>query len=107
MKAPTPQERIRLAEAELDAAHAALARDTDPIRTSFRRHRGAWIVGGGLVGGFALSWLPTRLWARVGAIVGGGAALAARSMLTPMIAGALMSRQPSADADGIAPPNDT
>jgi hypothetical protein len=106
MKAPTPQERIRLAEAELDAAQAALTRDTVPLRSSLRRHRGALIVGGGLISGFALCWLPTRLWARVGAIVGGGAAMAARSMITPMIAGALMSRQQAAAADGTDPASD-
>lgn len=104
MKAPTAQERVMLAQAELDAAHAALARDTFPLKSSLRKHRGAWIVGGGVVSGFALSFLPTRLWARIGAVVGGGSAMLARSMITPMIAGALMSLQQRSDSSAQPPP---
>ncbi len=92
MNARTAQDRVVEAQLELDMAHAALARDTTPLRTSLRRHRAAWIVAGGVVGGFALSWLPPRTWAKVGAFVGGSTAMIARSMLTPMIAGAIMSR---------------
>ena len=85
-------QRVRTAQSELDVALAALVRDTAPIRTSFRRHPVAWVVAGGLLGGFALSWLPTRLWGKIGATIGGGGALLARSLLTPAIAAALRAR---------------
>lgn len=92
-KVQSAKARVRAAQAELDAAHVALARSTKPIEASIRRRRATWIVAGGLVSGLALSWLPPRLWAKIGALVGGGSAMLARSMLTPMIAGALMSRE--------------
>jgi hypothetical protein len=98
MNAQTRNARVVAAQVELDAAHAALASDTMPIRISLRRHRAAWIVAGGLAGGFALSWLPPRIWARIGALVGGGSALLARSVLTPMIAGALLAPRQQRDA---------
>jgi hypothetical protein len=86
------QTRVLAAQAELDAAHDALAQSAAPLEASIKRRKTTWILAGGFVGGLALSLLPTRLWARIGAIAGGGAAFAARSMLTPIIAGALMSR---------------
>ncbi len=83
---------MRAAQAELDAAHRALARSTAPIEASIRRRRATWILAGGFFGGLALSSLSPRLWTRIGALVGGASALLARSVLTPMIAGALVSR---------------
>ena len=82
-------ERVRTAQTTLEVAHSTLLRDTVPIRASFHRHPVAWIVAGGLLGGFALSWLPIRLWTKIGATLAGGGALIARSLLTPLIVGAL------------------
>ena len=98
--ARTAQSRIRKARAELDSAHAGIERDIAPLRRAINRRRMAWIVASGFAGGFALSWLPPRLWARVGAAAGSGAAILARSLLTPMIAGALLARRPANPGDG-------
>jgi len=44
-----------------------------------------------------MAWLPRRAWARIGAVAGSCAGIVARSVLTPMIAGAFLARkQPSA-----------
>ena len=85
--------QIQTARTELDSARAGIDRDLAPWRDRFRQHRTAWIVAGGFAGGFALSWLPPKLWARIGSVVGGSAAIVARSLLTPMIAGALLARK--------------
>ena len=94
MSTPSAQARVRAAQAELDAAHRALARSSAPIEASIRRRRATWILASGFFGGLALSSLSPRLWARIGALVGSASALVARSVLTPMIAGALVSRTP-------------
>lgn len=91
--ARTAQTRIRTARAELASAQSGIERDIGPWRRAFNRRRMAWIVAGGFVGGFALSWLPPRLWARIGAAAGSSAAIVARSLLTPIIAGALLARK--------------
>jgi hypothetical protein len=93
--ARTAKTRIRNARTELALARSEVRRDLEPWRATFDRHRTAWIVAGGFAGGLALAWLPTRLWARIGAVAGSGAAMAARSLLTPMIAGALIARKQS------------
>ena len=85
--------RMRAATAELAVARSGIKRDLAPWRAAFNRRRAVWIVAGGFASGMALACLPPRLWARIGALAGGGAALLARSMLTPMIAGALMARK--------------
>jgi hypothetical protein len=87
------QTRIRKARSELASAQSGIERDIAPWRRAFNRRRMAWIVAGGFAGGFALSWLPPRLWARIGAAAGSSAAIVARSLLTPMIAGALLARK--------------
>ena len=87
--------RMRKATAELVVARSGIKRDLAPWRAAFNRRRTVWIVAGGFASGMALAWLPPRLWARIGALTGSGAALVARSMLTPMIAGALMARKPA------------
>jgi hypothetical protein len=90
--------RIRAATADLAVARSGIERDLAPLRAAFNRRRMVWIVAGGFAGGMALALLPRRLWAGIGAMAGSGAALVARSMLTPMIAGALMARkQPPAE----------
>ena len=85
--------RIRTARTELALAQSGIQRDLAPWREAFNRRRTAWIVAGGFAGGLALAWLPPRLWAKIGSVAGSGAALAARSLLTPMIAGALLVRK--------------
>jgi len=84
--------RIRTARTELALAQSELRHDLEPWREAFNRRRTAWILASGFAGGLALAWLPPRLWARIGSIAGSGAALMARSLLTPMIAGALVAR---------------
>jgi len=84
--------RIRTARTELASAQSELRHDLEPWREAFNRRRTTWILAGGFVGGLALAWLPRRLWAGIGAVAGSGAALMARSLLTPMIAGALVAR---------------
>lgn len=93
--ARTAKTRIRTAQAELAVAQKGIKRDLEPWREAFNRRRTAWIVAGGFAGGLALAWLPRRLWATIGSMAGSGAALAARSLLTPMIAGALIARKQS------------
>jgi len=85
--------RMRKATAEMAVAGSGIERDLAPWRAAFNRRRAVWIVAGGFASGMALACLPPRLWARIGALTGGGAALIARSMLTPRIAGALMARK--------------
>lgn len=85
--------RMRKATSELAAARSGIERDLEPWREAFNRRRTAWIVAGGFAGGMALAWLPPRLWGRIGAVAGRSAALVARSLLTPMIAGALLARK--------------
>ena len=85
--------RIHAARTELESARTGIERDIAPWRRSFERRRIAWVVAGGFAGGFALSLLPPKLWARIGALVGSSAAIMARSLVTPMIAGALLARK--------------
>ena len=84
--------RIRAAQADIATARVALGRDTRPLRESLRRHRTAWICAGGFLGGIALGTLSARMWARIGALLGSSAAIAARSLLTPLVAGAIVAR---------------
>jgi hypothetical protein len=85
---------MRKATAELAVARSGIKRDLAPWRAAFNRRRTVWIIAGGFAGGMALALLPRRVWSRIGAVAGGGAALVARSVLTPMIAGALVARKP-------------
>jgi len=102
--------RLRVAQSETMAAEAGFRREAAVLRAWFDQHRTACIVAGGFVGGLALSSLPRRAWSRIGAVAGGGAAALARSLLTPMIAGALLARRQAASAttapagDAAAPP---
>jgi hypothetical protein len=85
--------RVNEAEADVNVAGAELADSLALIRMRIRKHPTAVLLGSGLLAGFALSILPTKLWARVGAVVGATGALVARSVLAPMIAGALIARE--------------
>lgn len=89
--ADSPRARIESAQRDLDAARGRVSRDLAAVRTEFRRHRATWIVAGGLAGGLALGTLPVRVWSRAGAALGRATALVARSVLAPMIAGALLA----------------
>lgn len=84
--------RIRTARADIAAARVALRRDTRPLRESLRRHRIAWICAGGFLGGIALGTVSPRVWGQIGAVLGSSAAVAARSLLTPLVAGAIVAR---------------
>ncbi|MDR3386080.1 MAG: hypothetical protein P4L92_03435 [Rudaea sp.] len=92
MKRITAVARVRQAEAELAAAERELERSALPWRRRLQRHRGAVTIFGGFVGGLALTLLPSRWWARVGALVGASAAGIARSALTPALIGAVVSQ---------------
>jgi len=89
----SPGVRAAAAQRAVLAARARVRRDMAPLRAAFERHRNAWIVGGGLASGFALAFLPRRLWSGVGAVLGGTTALVARSVVAPMIAGAIVARE--------------
>lgn len=91
--APSPRIRVRAAQARVEAARLELTGHAVALKSIMQRRRTALIVGSGVVTGLAAGLLPTRFWARIGAFVGGTAAIVARSMLTPMIAGALLARK--------------
>lgn len=103
----TAKLRMRRATVELATAQDSVDRQLAPWRAAFNRRRTVWIVAGGFASGLALAWLPRRLWSRIGALAGSCAALAARSVLTPMIAGALIARKAppasSVNATGATP----
>jgi len=86
--------RMLKATTELAVARSGIKHNLAPWRAAFDRRRSLWIVAGGFASGMALALLPPRVWSRIGAVAGGGAALLARSVLTPMIAGALVARKP-------------
>lgn len=92
-KTKAARARMRAAQHDLEFAQGALRRDLVPVRAWVRRHRSACIVAGGLLSGFALAALSPRLWGRIGAAFGSSAAILARSVLTPIIAGAVVARQ--------------
>lgn len=90
MKSTSASARVRRAQAELIAAQNALERNARPWYLWWCKHRSHIAIGGGLIGGLALTLLPPRWWARVGAAVGESTAIAARSVLVPVLIGALL-----------------
>jgi hypothetical protein len=89
--------RMRKATAELTAAQTGIERRLAPWRAAFNRRPTAWILAGGFAGGIAYGLAAaTRMGSnrrRRRQLCG----IVARSVLTPMIAGALLARkQPSA-----------
>jgi hypothetical protein len=92
MKRMSAATRVRLAEANLACAERALIQSAQPWRVRLRKHRNALILGGGFASGLALTFLPPRWWARIGAFAGASAATAARSAFTPAIVGAVMAQ---------------
>jgi len=110
MKHPDPSARVRRARLQLEAAERDLARSAGSWLTRLRRHRSAIALVSGFVSGTALVLLPSRWWSRTGAAVGRTAAAAARSILTPMLIGTLLSQlrlsrgaTDARDADPAAP----
>lgn len=85
--------RVKAAQIRVEAARLELAGHTSALRALVHRRRATLIVGAGLATGMAAGLMPVRAWARAGALIGGIGALVARSVLTPMIAGALIARQ--------------
>jgi hypothetical protein len=82
---------VRMAEAELASAERALVASARPWRSRMRRHRSALILCSGFASGLALTFFPTRWWARIGALAGSTAATAARSAFTPAIITAVLA----------------
>lgn len=97
---PAPAVRVRAAQARVEAARLELSRDVAALRALVERRKTSVILGSGFVVGLAMGVLPTKVWAKVGAMIGGTGAILARSMVTPMVAGALMARA------GVVPPED-
>jgi hypothetical protein len=81
--------RVRRARTELDQAELQLAARWRPWRERLRRHRLSLLVGGGLLGGFALVMTPPRWWSRIGAALFGGSAWLASSPVGPAVLGVL------------------
>lgn len=105
--------RVRRARTELDQAELQLAACCRPWRERLRRHRLSLLVGGGLLGGFALAMAPPRWWSRIGAALFGGSAWLASSPAGPAVLGALwtnifcssdVSRPLPADSPRAEPP---
>ena len=91
MKRASPAKRVREARTQLEAAERELTLSVRPWRERLRKHRQALALFGGFASGLALVVLPARWWARAGAAAGGAAASAARSVLTPMLLGAVLA----------------
>jgi hypothetical protein len=98
MKSISASARVRRAQEELIAAQNALERNTRPWYLWWCKHRSHIAIGGGLAGGLALTLLPPRWWARVGAVVGESTAIAARSVLVPILIGVLLPQKRRTDS---------
>jgi hypothetical protein len=81
--------RVHCAQVQLDAAEKQLAARWQPLAERISQHRLSLLIGGGLLGGLALTAVPTKLWARIGAALFGGSAWIARSAIGPAVFGAL------------------
>jgi len=86
------QARVRRAEAELAAAQLHLEHSARPWRERVVAHRAESIMLAGFATGMALALLPTRWWGRIGAVFGTVTAAAARSLLTPAVIGAAVTK---------------
>jgi hypothetical protein len=89
----SPRSRVAAAQARVDAARLELTGHVAALRAIVQHRRNTLIVGSGLVAGLAVGLLPIRFWGGFGGMLASIGALAARSMLTPMVAGALLARQ--------------
>lgn len=84
--------RVHLAQAELAAAECELTKSAQPWRRHLQKHRSTLTLVSGFATGLALAIFPPRWWASAGAAVGAIAASTARSALTPVIIGAVLSQ---------------
>jgi hypothetical protein len=89
MKRSGARARVQRAKAELDQAELQLAACCKPWRERLGRHRLALLIGGGLLGGFALARASPRRWSRIGAAVFGSSAWLARSPVGPALLAAV------------------
>jgi predicted lipid-binding transport protein (Tim44 family) len=89
---PDPRRRVAAAQLRLENARRRFRHDTAPLRAEFARHRAAWLLAGGFAGGIAVGMLPRRLWSGLGAMLGSIGAIAVRSLLAPVVAGAVVAR---------------
>ena len=92
--------QVRRAREELDRAERQLATTWPTWGERWRRHRVGFLIGGGLLGGFAVAWVPPRRVARAGAAATRLVAWIAGSAVGPVLLGALAARLlgPRADA---------
>lgn len=81
--------QVQRAKTELDQAEQQLATRCPPWRERLSRHRLSLLIGGGLLGGFALATASPRRWSRFGAFLFGGSAWLAHSPIGPALLGAL------------------
>lgn len=84
--------RVRRARAEVDQAEQRVAVQWRPLRESLGRHRLALLIGGGLLGGFAVAGASPKYWSRAGAALFGAGARLARSPIGPALLGGLLTR---------------
>lgn len=99
-----PKARLKAARSEIAPAQIALQRDLAAVRAWAGRHRGMLVTASGFLGGIALSALPRRFWRGIGGAAAAIAATMARSLLTPMIAGAFLAKRQSAATPSPATP---
>lgn len=94
-----PRLRVAAAQLRLEGARKRFRDDTAPLRAGFARHRAAWLLAGGFAGGFAVGMLPRGLGSGLGAMAGSIGGILVRSVLTPMLAGAVIARDHDTSAD--------
>lgn len=90
MRAAARRRQARAAERRARSARAHLHKATDRLRLSWTCHRVAWIVGSGAVSGTVAALLPTRAWARLGALAFGACALVLRSPVGGVLLGSML-----------------
>ncbi len=83
------QRKVRDARVALEQAEVALQANCYLWKRNFEKHRSAVILGGGFLAGIAFTALPPRIWAKLGAAIGGGTAWLARSPFSATLAGTL------------------
>lgn len=98
--------RVRVQDAciELDRAERQLDARWLTWRQRIVEHRATLLIGGGLLGGFALATFSPPHWSRVGAGLFGGGAWLMRSPLGPALLGALFTKTRGAPANSAAHP---
>jgi len=89
---------------EIAQAEATLACAEDKLKTEKKRLFLWWrknypevLLGGGLLGGLALTLLPIKVWGRIGTMAGSTFSRLARSFLAPLMAGLVLAKLQSRD----------